>query len=373
MRSLRRWAAEARAVWEVPRDLLMRRYPPFVTGGQLPRGHVPVFVFHSVEPEAFERKLQHLADNQYVTLSASEYVDILAGARKVPERAVVLTFDDGRASVYSAGLPLLQRFGMKALLFLVPGRVGLPGSPAAEGFMNWDQVDELVRSGLFDVESHSLNHARIHTRPRLAGFITPSLRLGYHAMDVPLIRSNGTDWFPDGVALGTPFLAFESRTSEALRFNEDPGFREACVAEVQAGGGERFFQQPDWEKRLRRAARRVHITGRLESPLERELAIRRELEESKRQIEERTGRPVAHLCYPWHASGPTARRLAAELGYKTAFCGKVAGAPITPIGGDLLAIARLGEDYVELLPGRGRRSLTGVLRRKWRRRMGPKG
>ena len=189
-------------------------------------------------------------------------------------------------------------------------------------------------------------------------------------MDVPLIRSNGTDWFADGVSLGTPFLTFASRTSEVLRFNEDAGFREACVAEVQAGGGERFFEQPDWERRLRKTARRVRITGRLESPLERELAIRRELEESKRQIEEHTGRPVTHLCYPWHASGPTARRLAAELGYQTAFCGKVAGAPITPIGGDRLAIARLGEDYVELLPGRGRRSLAGVLKAKWRRRIG---
>jgi len=358
----------AQAMWEVPRDLLLRRYPPFVTGGVLPKGDIPVFVFHSVEAESFERKLKHLAENNYATLSAAEYLEVMTGAKPAPERAVVLTFDDGRVSVHTVGLPLLQRYGMKAILFLVPARVGTPGG-ASEGFVNWDQVDELSRSGLVDIESHSLNHARVHTQPRLAGFVTPALRYGYAAMDVPLIRHAGTDWFPDGVALGTPYLTFEPRTSEVLRFYEDPALRETCVSVVKDGGGEAFFAQPDWERRLRKAASRVRISGRLESPLERELAIRRELEESKRLIEERTGKPVLHLCYPWHAAGPTARRLASELGYKTAFCGKVAGVPITRVGGDLTQIARLGEDYVELLPGQGRQSLWRVLRRKWRRRV----
>ena len=44
--------------------------------------------------------------------------------------------------------------------------------------------------------------------------------------------------------------------------------------------------------------------------------------------------------------------------------------PITRSGGDLQQIARLGEDYVELLPGKDRTTLTEVLRRKWGRRFG---
>jgi len=115
--------------------------------------------------------------------------------------------------------------------------------------------------------------------------------------------------------------------------------------------------------------RHARLIEALESPAEREEAIRRELAESKRQIEEHTGQTVTHLCYPWHVSGPTARRLAAQLGYRTAFCGKVRGVPITPVGGDPLTIARIGEDYVELLPGRGREDLFRILRRKWRRRL----
>jgi hypothetical protein len=48
--------------------------------------------------------------------------------------------------------------------------------------------------------------------------------------------------------------------------------------------------------------------------------------------------------------------------------GKVPGTPLTLAGGDPMAIARIGEDYVELLPGRGRADLRQILRRKWLRR-----
>jgi peptidoglycan/xylan/chitin deacetylase (PgdA/CDA1 family) len=112
------------------------------------------------------------------------------------------------------------------------------------------------------------------------------------------------------------------------------------------------------------------VRGTVETADERARAIAHELAEARRLVETHTGRPCVHLCYPWHAAGPTARRLANEAGYETAFCGKVEGVPVTRRGGDLAAIARIGEDYVELLPGRGRVTLAEVLRRKWARRFG---
>jgi hypothetical protein len=44
--------------------------------------------------------------------------------------------------------------------------------------------------------------------------------------------------------------------------------------------------------------------------------------------------------------------------------------PLTLQGGDPQRIARIGEDYVEALPGRGRNDLTTILRRKLARRLG---
>jgi peptidoglycan/xylan/chitin deacetylase (PgdA/CDA1 family) len=377
----------------VPRDLLLRRYPPFVTGGELPRGDIPVFVFHGAEPLSFARKAAHLAENGYVTLSADEYLAVLRGQREAPPRAVVLTFDDGRGSVWSVAAPLLKRHEMKAVVFLVPGRIASrPGARAPtwedveagradeatvlrreEGpgaLLSWEEVEALASSGLFDFQSHTLRHARVHTGPQLAGFVTPRSRRGYDAFDQPLLRQGDRDLLGEETPLGAPLLRSAPRTSEETRFYEDPAVRDACVAEVADGGGEGFFLRSDWEARLRHIWRRTRVHGRYETAEERAEAIRVELADSRRWIEEHTGRPVRHLCYPWHAAGPTARRLAVEVGYETAFCGKVVGTPITLRGGDPRSIARIGEDYVELLPGRGRATLAEVLRRKWARRFG---
>ena len=362
---------QVRESWEVPRDILLRRYPSFVTGGALPRGDVPVFVFHSLEPDSFGRKLDYLAENAYQTLSSSEYLEVLTGARPAPERAVVLTFDDGRGSLWTVGQPLLERHRMKGIVFLVPGRVthrSTARAPDDDTFLSWEEIAALARKGQLEFQSHTHRHARIHTAPVVAGFLTPEMRRGYAAMDVPLIDENGADLLAAEAALGTPLLRSEPRTSDALRFREDPEIRRECVRLVAEEGGEAFFATPGWERRLGKLVRGRRIRGRVESSEERETAIRFELTEARRVLEERTPREIVHLCYPWHAAGRTARRIAREAGYRTAFWGKVPGVPITRPGGDLERIARVGEDYVELLPGRGRLSLTAVLARKWSRR-----
>lgn len=378
--------------WEVPRDLLLGRYPPFVVGGTLPRGHVPVFVLHSAEPNRLERQLVHLAENGYATLDSEEYLGILQGTRAAPDRAVVLTFDDGRGSLWSVAAPLLERYGMKAVVFLVPGRmVSRAGPPAPtladleqgrvgpdamarreigpDALLSWEEVSQLGRSGRFDFQSHTFTHGRVHVAPELAGFVTPWSRQGYDAFDQPLVRQGDGDLMGEDVPLGTPLFRSEPRMSEATRFFEDESSRTACVEEV-APHGEAFFRQPDWESKLRSRLSGRPVTGRTETAEERIHALEIELVESKRLIEEASGRPVTSVCYPWHAFGPTAEGLARQAGYRAAFCGKVPGVPLTQTGGNLQRIARLGEDYIELLPGKGRTTLISVLRRKWTRRFG---
>jgi peptidoglycan/xylan/chitin deacetylase (PgdA/CDA1 family) len=374
---------QVREAWEVPRDLLLRRYPPFVTGGPLPRGDVPVFVFHSLEKERFGRQLAYLAENGYVTLGADQYLAVLQGREPAPERAVLLTFDDGRGSLWTVGGPLLRRHGMKGVVFLVPGRMeSRPGPTPADGddraretgagaLLSWEETRALAAEGVFDFESHTQRHARVHVGPRVVGFLEPGRRSGYDAFDVPLIADAAPagalprDLLPAEAALGTPLLESEPRTGEALRFYEDPAVRERCLARAAQPG---FFDRSGWVEELR-ALLPPRVKGHFETPAQREAAITGELAQARASIAAHTGRETRLLCYPWHAWGPLARRLAAATGYAAAFCGKVKGTPITRPGGDFLAIARVGDDYVELLPGRGRRSLTSVLTAKWRRRM----
>ena len=376
---------------EVPRDILLGRYPEFVTGGPLARGDIPIFVFHSLEPVPFERRLRYLAANGYRALSADELFYALMGATKVRDRAVALTFDDGRGSLYGVGLPLMKRYGMRGIVFLVPGRVlpggGLPPTwdevesgriPAARvlerereaPLLSWVEIEAMGRSGLFDFQSHTLTHSRIHTRPEVVGFVTPRSRRGYDAFDTPLAEQDGRDVLGEELPLGTPILRSAPRTSEELRFYERPEFRSPCQLAVRQGGNEKFFERREWEEELRRLLDHRKITGRKETPEQREDAIRAELRDSKRMLEERLGRPVLHLCYPWHTAGATTRRLAREVGYRCGFAGKVPDVPVARPGVDPLLTPRIGEDYVELLPGRGRGRLSAILYEKWTRRFG---
>ena len=381
---------QLRDMWEVPRDLARGRYPRFVTGGDLPRGQIPVFCFHSLEPISFERKLTHLARNGYVTLSLSEYLDVLGERRPAPERGCVLTFDDGRASVRTVGWPLLRKYGMRGIVFVVPGRVPsrqgpLPGTwddvvegradgqailareRGTEAFLSWEEIGELADSGLFDVESHTQTHGRIHVEPRVEGFMTPEARLGYAPLDIPLVRDGARDLFAHELPLGTPLLASAPRLSGALRLFEDESWRARCVESVAAASAD-FFERPGWERELRRLADQQPIRGRRESPSERDRAIHDELARPLEVIRERAGHAARAFCYPWHAVGENARALVRQTGYSAAFWGKVMDVPITPVGGDPFSIARVGEDFVERLPGDGRISLASVLRAKWRRR-----
>ncbi len=373
---------------ETPRDLVLGRYPDFVTGGPLPKGQVPVFVFHSLEPRLFEAQLRHLKDNGYVTLGADEYFRVLVGAVPPPEKAVVLTFDDGRATLWSVGAPLLKQFGMRGVVFLVPGRTREGGlgptlrdvregratdaellarERRPEGFLTWGEVEALARDGVYDFESHSMFHARVAVAPEVVDFLTPERRHGYAAMDVPWIPGPGGDQLAHEAGLGTPLLRSAPRLAGAPRFVEEPGFGDLCRELVEREGGAAFFGRRDWRARLRGLLPEGPVPGRWETAEEAEAAIDRELRESRRLLEERTGRAVVHLCYPWHASSPAAVAAARAAGYRTAFCGKVAGVPITLPGGDPLAIARVGEDWLFCLPGRGRRSAVAVLAAKWQR------
>ena len=237
-------------------------------------------------------------------------------------------------------------------------------------FLSWEEVEALARAGVFEFESHTLTHARIHVAPVLAGFLRPERRRGYEAMDVPLVADGSRDLLADEVPLGTPLLASAPRTSEELRFFEDPDLRTACVAAVAAGGGEAFFQNADWEAQLRRLVARQAIRGRVETPEERAAALRRELATARHRHRGAHGPsggapllPLARRRAHRTTAGPRGRLPNGLLRQGAR------GRRVPRRVGDPLAIARIGEDYVELLPGRGRVSLATVLRRKWARRL----
>lgn len=103
-----------------------------------------------VSPEKFEEDLKYLSENGYETVLPGELVN---GA-SLPEKPVMITFDDGYLDNYTNAFPLLKKYNMKAEISVI---ASFAEDPARTAYMNWDQIREMSDSGLVEFGSHTFN------------------------------------------------------------------------------------------------------------------------------------------------------------------------------------------------------------------------
>ena len=108
-----------------------------------------------VTAKAFRAQMQYLRDNNFNVLSMKQVEEILQGKRQLPDNAIVLTIDDGYASVYDVALPIIKEFGFPFTLYVYTDFVG--GGAA----LSWAEVKELQATGLVDIQSHSKSHSSL--------------------------------------------------------------------------------------------------------------------------------------------------------------------------------------------------------------------
>jgi peptidoglycan/xylan/chitin deacetylase (PgdA/CDA1 family) len=157
--------AHAAATGGLPQFILTRR--PRDLGSS-----VPVFCYHAVNAEEFEIDLDFLSKNGYVTIDADTLLDHLEERRPAPKRAVVLTIDDGARNLFEVAFPLLKRYGMKAVAFIVPRfhQEDSGDSPYSSNRhllrpLSWSQIQEMHASGIIDFQSHTYEHRYIPRWP----------------------------------------------------------------------------------------------------------------------------------------------------------------------------------------------------------------
>ena len=123
---------------------------------------IPVLNYHqindvdenmlTVSTTEFEMQMAWLEENGYKTITVSELLNALEGKESLPERPVLITFDDGYIDNYQCAFPILKKHNMKACIFLISEYVSL-----YPNYLTWEQLAEMQLSGI-EFGSHTVDH-----------------------------------------------------------------------------------------------------------------------------------------------------------------------------------------------------------------------
>lgn len=156
---------------KIPKDIEKR----LLTASPSAQIRVPILMYHYVEyvkdtkdkmrialnitPDIFEKQIVTLKNDNYTFLTAKELGEILDGTMSMPEKPILLTFDDGHWDFATDVLPILKKYQVKATQYVIPGFTG------GSDFMTQEQVGSIVTSGLVDVGAHTVHHMSLANKP----------------------------------------------------------------------------------------------------------------------------------------------------------------------------------------------------------------
>lgn len=151
-------------------EIVMPRRP-WNPAGVTPGGYqiVPILTYHNLAEQAkgrlvlaaatFREQMRYLKTNGYRVVSLAEFVEFTGLNRQIPQRAVVLTFDDGYRAFKDHAYPVLKELGFTATLFIYTDWVG-----AGRAALSWAELRELAAAGM-DIQAHSKTHGDLRRAP----------------------------------------------------------------------------------------------------------------------------------------------------------------------------------------------------------------
>jgi len=119
--------------------------------GEPPPGADSIRQGLTVSSEDFEAQMAYLKQAGYQPLSQTQLFRALFEGAALPEKPVMLTFDDGYLDNLQIAAPALQRYGFAATFYIITEKVGTPE------YMDWNQVAQVDRMGV-DIGSHTASH-----------------------------------------------------------------------------------------------------------------------------------------------------------------------------------------------------------------------
>ncbi|OGU60703.1 MAG: hypothetical protein A3K31_00135 [Ignavibacteria bacterium RIFOXYA12_FULL_35_25] len=316
---------------------------------------VPVVFYHSVKYKikndwvhphiilplkTFERHIKLFSFLKVKTFFMDDLYYHLKGDKKLPINSMVINFDDGYLDNFIFAYPLLKRYKLKATIWVNPdfvdennnrirptlddywnGKIRLDELNQYDGFLNWEEMRLMERSGLIDIQSHTMTHTKYPISDKIVDFVSPGNKIDWlywnlFPEDKPNFFTNPRNKIP----LGYPI--YESQKGNiAIKCEETGGLSQEIINYVRQNGNEKFFENKEWKKQLFSLAESLKKNNnnlyKKETEEEYISRIKEELSESKMIIEKRLGKQVNHVCWPFGGWNQITVELAEECGYLT--------------------------------------------------------
>lgn len=313
-----------------------------------------ILYFHSVAPfkhpswiknyltlsmHYFEDLIKYLINKKYQFINLDKYFDIKSNTYCDKQKYVCLTFDDGYLDNFIYVYPLLKKYNAKATIFVNPVFVDKRSiirktledywnnKASMEeinrwGFLSWDEMRLMEKSGIVDIQSHTLTHTKYFSSDNLIAFHHPGADCLYYV---------GNE-YPEKL----PYY-IEDREFEKLLPYGYPIFEQKSSIIAHKVNISQYFKllimellkKHDWSsaynynellikvKTVYEEAKKNNlIIESIEAESEYKNRVEFELRESKRIIQNELGKNVEFCCWPHGDYDQIARDLAFKTGYK---------------------------------------------------------
>ena len=172
-----------------------------------PKKAIPVLLYHSISDDGsrlsvnkknFEKQLNFLSKNGYQSMGPDELYQCL-NQGQVPNKKIIITFDDGYQDNYTQALPILKKYNFSAIIFIATKFIGQKASFATDKInqdkkiLDFNEIKDLAEEGII-ISNH------FHSHLPLTGLNKEQITNEYHTAQNILKNFNHRNIYPEIVA-----------------------------------------------------------------------------------------------------------------------------------------------------------------------------
>lgn len=132
--------------------------------------YVPILLYHHITQDApanaysvsqaiFRDQMEYLSKNGYKTISMADLVRSIQIGVDLPQKPVIITFDDGNENIYFNAFPIMREKGFSGIALIIANRINV------EGFLSVEQLHNMIDHG-WEIGSHGMRHIDLVKEPQ---------------------------------------------------------------------------------------------------------------------------------------------------------------------------------------------------------------